>query len=42
MNSRKIRWTTLIALSCATTMASACQAVLDTIGLAFDIVDVWI
>lgn len=41
MTSKK-RWAALIALSSGMLFASTCEAVLNTIGLAFSIVDVWV
>lgn len=43
MPSRSLRWTALMLLSGGVLLASGtCNAVVDTIRLAFNIVDVWV
>ena len=42
MSNRKSRWAALVALSSGTLLAGTCDAVMETISFAFNIVDVWV
>lgn len=42
MKRRKHKWIALATLAGGTLAASSCDAVWQTLGLAFSIVDVWV
>jgi len=36
------RWTTLIVVASGLLFVDTCQAILDTLGLAFNIANIWV